>query len=306
MKKFLLSAIFILGMPGLSLAQDPDPQKIIDETRAIYQAMKSFSSDVTVSWDGTFSGQPHKSLVQGKIRLLKPDFYNILWTNRSPGPGGSGKGVVWNSGKGPFMYTGYTYTSSNTNEVNLSTATGVSSGIVNTVPAIFYSLKADQLAGLKDIKFKGTEIVNGTDCYVLEGETGQGPKVFWISQGDNLLIKTQHNVDTQTMDISKFDLSDEEIKKSLMEMGEPVTSQNIEGMKRMMQFSKKTMAQSNMKGTEIETYSNIQINPAIEQGALEYKVPAGVALNNDAYRDMLNPKKIDEIEETLEKVRDLR
>lgn len=306
MKRSLLTAVFLLFLSVTGFAQDIDPQKVIDETRSFYNSMQSYSSDVTVTWDGEINGEPHHTVTSGVIKLLKPDLYNIRWFEKGGASMSGGRGVVWNSGAGHFMFTSYAYTQSPSAEANLSAATGVSAGIADTLPGAFFDLHKGFAAGLTDIKFTGKETVGGEECFVIEAASAHSPKItFWLSPR-KFIVKKQHLLDMQDIDKMMPEYTDDQLKESLAAMGREATSENMEGLKKMMEFSKKTMMDTDMKATVTEVYENIVIDPPLEAAGLEYKAPAGTAVNNNAYDDLLKPEKIEELQKLHEEIKAIR
>ena len=305
MKKLGLTTLILMLVVPFVFAEDLDPKKLLNEANSFYKDLQSYSSNVTVVYDTTISGRPHKSTTQGSFKLLKPNLYYVQWLSKSGSEGMemTSKGVIWNSGNGDYMYTGYSYNKEQSDEMNFGAGAGISSTVTHIIPSLFFQKKGDILTVISDTaKVTGSETINGEDCYVLQGSASYSPKItVWISKSRKALVKLDQVLDTQnTGAIPEY--TEEQMKESLKAMGQESTPENIAGFKKMMAFSREKMKDVDIKGSLSETFEDIQINPVIEKASLEYKVPGGMALQENPYKDLLDPKKIEELEKLDKKI----
>jgi outer membrane lipoprotein-sorting protein len=262
-----------MAMAPVTQAQEIDAQQLIKKTQERYHGLKSFQADVTVTMDQQASGET----TTGHILLGRPYLYKIDWDQESPHF--NNLGVVWNSGSGPFYFMagGDRYTKLRDDEISLSSAAGVSRGISHETPAVFFAFsKIDLLTNLKDLNITGSEVIRGEDCYLVEGVFGESQKeILWISKASYFILKTQKTIDS-ARHLEKMNFSDDQIKESLQATGQEINEENVENMKKMMEFSRQTLAQNPQKLTATIEYHNIVTDQNLTAADFEYTIPKTV------------------------------
>ena len=220
-------------------------QEILDEVRAAYQNMNSYSSQMEIIEDFTIAGQPDKTTTSASIKLLKPNFYNISWKQESQTSSGEAsihQGVVWNNEKGSFMYNEGSYIKAISDKENIAAALNYLAGWrASTIPMLFFHFDEDLRNTLdthKDVQLTGSELIDGEDCYILELSPASAPiskEIYWISKSRKVFLKIK-------------EISDADPNR-------PTVS-----------------------GTKTILYKNIEINPKLDAANLEYLVPSGTVL----------------------------
>jgi len=211
-------------------------------------------------------GQPGK-VTTFSIRLAKPDLYRVEWSQMLT-ESYTQKGAAWSSGKGDFLLlAGKQRTIEGGMAMALGSATGVSGGVAATLPAVFFQFKTNQLPnqlqGLTNLVLLPEEKIGDDSCYVLSGEKSGQKLIYWITK--DYLLKQKKMVLGGEMKIP--DISDEDLKKTLSQIGEATTPEAIANMRTTM----KTMqaASSKIKGSITEKYETFQANPVLTKESFE-------------------------------------
>jgi RNA polymerase sigma factor (sigma-70 family) len=263
------------------------PQQIARQSQEAYAALTSYSDNgATISTIG-----PTSVTNTFHIRLQRPDFYRIDWSQLiAPGVTYS-KGVVWSAGDGHFMQMSsssgdvYPQPKSAGRQQNLGAAAGVSSFASSTIPGAFFGEQTvgEQtgnaslrlvLMGATKLTQEPDAIVGGVDCHVFTskhdsskmpgggkqpnnmGSTGQATTTFWIGKKDHLIRQTRMVMDTSHMTMPT--MSDEQIKNILGKTGKPVTIEAVAFMHKTMEDAQRQLSLGNI--TFLETHENIVVN----------------------------------------------
>ncbi len=264
------------------------PQQIAKQSQEAYAALTSYSDNgATISTIG-----PTSVTNTFHIRLQRPDFYRIDWSQLiAPGVTYS-KGVVWSAGDGHFMQmsssTGDVYPQPNKSagrQQNLGAAAGVSSWASSTIPGAFFGEQTvgEQtgnaslrlvLMGATKLNQEPDAIVGGVDCHVFTSKLdpstrpgggklpnnmvsiAQATTTFWIGKKDHLIRQTRMVMDTSHMTMPK--MSDEQIKNILGKTGKPVTIEAVAAMRKIMEGGQRQLSSGNI--TYLETHENIVVN----------------------------------------------
>ena len=129
------------------------------------------------------------------VKLARPNLYRIEWQQPIFATV-TNTGVVWSMGEGDFVVLGESDVRKEANlEAALSTATGVSGGASETIPASFFHLnRGRQLNGAAGQKRQPDEQVGAVECYVFDKEAKGRTRTIWIGKEDLLI----HQVRTLT------------------------------------------------------------------------------------------------------------
>jgi hypothetical protein len=213
-------------------------------------------------------GQPGK-VTTFSIRLAKPDLYRVEWSQMMS-ESYTQKGAAWSSGKGDFLLlAGKQRTIEGGMSMALASATGVSGGVAATLPAVFFQLKTNQLPnqlqGLTNLVLLPEEKIGDDSCFVLSGEMSGQKLIFWITK--DYLVKQKKMVLGGETKMKIPEISDEDLKKTLSQIGEAATPEAIASMRTTM----KTMqaASSKIKGSITEKYETFQANPVLTKESFE-------------------------------------
>ena len=284
-----LAALLVGGAATVAISQTGaddswTPQEIAKQSQEAYAALSSYSDNGVV-----VAGTARATVTNiFHIRLQRPDFYRVDWSQPiAPGVYFS-KGVVWSAGGGHFMQmsssTGDVYPQrkkSANRQQNLGTAAGVSSSASMTIPGAFFGEQTGN-ASLRLVLMGATKLtqepdatIGGVDCHVFTskrdpskipgsgklpagiGSVGEMTTTFWIGKKDHLIRQTLLVMDTSQMTMPT--MSDEQIKDIIGKTtGKPATTEAIAAMRKIMEGGQKQLRAGNM--TFLETHENIVVN----------------------------------------------
>ena len=227
----LAVAILMSGTNGF--ADDISPSEILKKVAATYKAMDTYKAEWTITSDIDTGSMKMKTETSFSILLKKPNLYLISWTQKNmPMPGMVQSGAVWSDGTQPFLYMGTLKayqkitsdeTSLTSDDVALSSATGISGGAAFTIPSLFLPIFQGQPAPfsrLKKMKIEKTEKVGEEDCYVLSGPSDCSKKeTFWISKTSYSIRKYRRSLEPPEGGMAIPEMTDEDLEKASKSMG---------------------------------------------------------------------------------------
>ena len=262
---------------------DSSADAIIQKVLAKYSNMESYSAvgevisdiDMSVTMEGLSELKPEikeskefQDMLKDSqrlkhtfsIKLAKPNLYCIEWEQKVH-ESFSNTGAVWSvNGEEHFLFNAGQKTSPKNRKSALAAATGVSGGVANTIPPFFFDEQSAILRVLP-VNILNEEQIDGDRCYVISGRLTGITMNFWISKESFLIRQTKQIFDGE-LKFPEMELSDTELKEGLEAMGEEVTEQKIEELKKTMEKAKKQIP--NLKGTITEIHRDIKINQQIE------------------------------------------
>lgn len=215
------------------------------------------------------------------IKLARPSRYVIEWEMKTAMMPGMpmGKGAVWSDGSSHYlMMTPMQYSKIQNREMALASATGISGGAANTVPAVFYPNQttpaANPLKTLQNTARWPDETVDGEDCYVVEGWLGGMAQLrYWLRKQDQL-IKQRRQILGGSMKAPS--MTDDDLRNSLKAMNQEATPEKIDQMRKMMEGAM-AMA-SKAKGSITETHSDIRVDQPLKSTDFVFRRPTGAQL----------------------------
>lgn len=293
------------GEAASANAQAPSAEEIIQKVTEQYDSLTSFSASGRTVTDIDMSNVDPKNIpgaqanlpedykktqmsalrkpqhMEGEfsIKLSKPDLYRVEW-EQGMGPGGKMKGATWSIGEGDFFLMAAgpqqpKYVKMQNREMALASATGVSGGAANTIPEIFFKGQSSLLRLFQESTRADDETIDGEDCYVLNGTMMGMKMILWINKGTSLIKQKQIALGGEMKMPAD---SEQKMKDAMKQFGGKMTDKQVSDMMKGM----RAMA-SKMKGTMTETYSNIEINKALDKADFKYEVPAGTKLSKSLF-----------------------
>ena len=225
-------AVTLLMLSSNSFGEDISPSKILKKVTEKYKTIETYKAKGTITSDMNISGMMMKTETSFLMLLKKPNLYLISWTQKNmPMPGMIQSGAVWNDGTQPYLYVSAmnAYSKMSSDELALSSATGISSGAALTIPSLFLSAFKEQavpFSHLKNPKIVKTEKVEKEDCYVISGvSTISKKEVFWISKINYLIRKYSRSLEPPS-DVRKMPkITDEQLEETIKGL---VTAKAIE------------------------------------------------------------------------------
>jgi hypothetical protein len=194
-----LAIVLAGGAATVVLAGDPvgdqlSTSQIFKQTRENYASLASYSDrgQIVTTVDGTTRVTPFI------IRLDRPGFYLVEW-QKSDGLSyttpNAGVQMVWSSGAGDYLETGYGSQDEGRRDIALDAASSFSSGASTTIPTIFFNIPpGNELDGSPfEQQRQPDEKLGALDCYVFTSESQGRTKTLWIGKQDFLI----HQVRTE-------------------------------------------------------------------------------------------------------------
>jgi predicted Ser/Thr protein kinase/outer membrane lipoprotein-sorting protein len=274
------------------LPASPAPQiaatEIMRKMGEKYAALSSLSaSGHVVSEVAPTPGGKATSIKQTfTLNLGRPDFYRITWNNPSL-PEVVRQGAAWSAGDGhKVLIAGKVGTFLN-RETALAAATGVSGGVAQTVPSLFFKVDPQGLVqSLKNATLLPEETVDAVPCHVVAANQATNKMTLWIAKKDGLLKKVQLQCGkdsvpgtTQALD----EVSDKSLRKLLKSMGQESTPEAVGKLRKQMAEGLKVGA--GLPVTITATFEKITVNEIMVKEDFEFSVPdstGGSADGSDA------------------------
>jgi RNA polymerase sigma factor (sigma-70 family) len=280
------AALLAGGAATVAISQTSDgdklsPQKIAKQAVDAYVGLSSYQDTGKVVSEG--DGQATE--ITFNIRLQRPNFYRINWTQT-----GGSKGIVWNDGTGNYfaMDAANKVDSAKpqkmqTAQLALGAASGVSGSATAEIPGIFFNQNwGSQLAVISSprahVKRLSDEKIDATDCYVIEISfdlmeqphdtnisSAKMTTQFWIGKQDHFIrqIKsTSESAEVTQIKDEDLKINDASLKAFLERQGKTATPEAIAAMRAQMEKSIKAL-----QGTKVirkliftQTDENISVN----------------------------------------------
>jgi len=143
---------------------------------------------------------------------------------------------------------------------------------------------------LVDPKLEGNQQVEGEDCYVISGSSAICKKeTFWISKKTSMIRKYSYSLGMSEGGRNMPKMTDQQLEETIKAMGQEVTKESREAMRKMMKQAEDMMQTDKMKGTTTELHSKIA-TPKLIEGDFAFKVPVDTALKESLFGEVLNAK----------------
>ena len=272
-------------------ARRKDAAAILQSARRLYGSLDWFSADGEAISRMKLMGADTTSSLAFSLRLGRPDRYLVSWghqktrVNGTQGAvdesGDEPEGAVWNAGAGPYNYARQfgAYARAQSDETARAMATGISQGVANTIPSLFFG-GPGTAADIEAARLEGTEAIDGEECWVVSGPSRVSEKeTVWISTR-RLVVRQYRRSAKPPAGVQPMpDLSDERIDEGLGAAGIDKTPENRAQLKAMMEMAKAmTKHGGGIDGTLTETYRNIRLHGAPAAADFEFHVPSGTPL----------------------------
>ena len=251
--------VFLITVRTVSVGAEtrPSVSDFLSQVQATYDKMQSYSSVGEIAADFSVPGMgPQNSHYIFSIKLARPNLYRIEWEQRAPMM--TVKGAAWSAGDGNFVSV-----PGQTNPLEpkdlasaLEMATGISGGAAATIPAVFFSMRNDDLKRFKDVEFGQDADIEGDPCYVITGSAAQIKAILWISRKSKLI----RQIRTDFKGPMKMpELTDAIAAKVIESMGQRATPDAIQRVKAKL-ASARTVMNSGLTGFSVEVHRQIVMN----------------------------------------------
>ena len=220
----LLSAISVADEPNLD---DPSAGQILDRMVRAYADCKTYRDTgvvKTVFIEANGTRTVEKPFTTAMVR---PDRFRFEYKETG---NQRNRYIIWSSGKDVKTWWGIKpgIKMSDSLELALAGATGVSGGSAHTIPAMFLP---DKVSGLKLTEITGAKRaedgkLDNVECYRIEGKFLDSPYTLWIDKKLYLVrrIDEQQTFDGfRTEDTTTYDpVIDAEIEDKMLDFAPPV------------------------------------------------------------------------------------
>ena len=279
-------ALIAGGAATVAISQTSDGDKLTAQEIAkqavdAYVGLSSYNDTGKVISEG--DGQTTETTFN--IRLQRPNFYRINWTQT-----GGSKGIVWNDGTGNYfvMDAANKVDSAKpqkmqTAQLALGAASAVSGSATAEIPGIFFNQNwGSQLAVISSprahVKRLSDEKIAATDCYVIEISfdlmeqphdtnisSAKMTTQFWIGKQDHFIrqIKsTSENAEVTQIKDEDLKINDASLKAILERQGKTATPEAIAAIHAAMEKSIKALQGKKVirKFILTQTDENISVN----------------------------------------------
>lgn len=192
---------FCLCIPRLSLAdKDPQALALLQKVTDAYKKASSFSCEGQYEND-LQTARPLKLMGSFKIRFARPDKIRVDWTDTQMG-GAVTTSSIFTQDKGIFFYWEMMgkWAPQKDMETALGTAAGISHGISYAIPSLLRGKEGYlTFSSLDPTK---NAVVDGVNCVILSGATGQQGKMELAIDPDTYAIrqiKTTQVINTKAL-----------------------------------------------------------------------------------------------------------
>jgi RNA polymerase sigma factor (sigma-70 family) len=272
------------AMVAISQTSDGDKltaQEIAKQAVDAYVGLSSYNDTGKVMSEG--DGQTTETTFN--IRLQRPNFYRINWTQT-----GGSKGIVWNDGTGNYFVMDAANKADSakpqkmqTAQLALGAASAVSGSATAEIPGIFFNQNwGSQLAVISSprahVKRLSDEKIAATDCYVIEISfdlmeqphdtnisSAKMTTQFWVGKQDHFIrqIKsTSENAEVTQIKDEDLKINDASLKAILERQGKTATPEAIAAIHAAMEKSIKALQGKKVirKFILTQTDENISVN----------------------------------------------
>lgn len=290
-------AITMLVLGTNTFGDDISPNEILKKVVATYKSMKTYKAEGTIISDIDTGEMKMNIETSFSIILKKPNLYRISWTQKNmPMPGMAQSGAVWSDGTQPYLYMGImnAYSKLTSDELALSSATGISGGAAFTIPSLFLSAfkeQASPFSRLTDPKLEKVERIEEEDCYVISGASTISKKeTFWISKSKYLIIKYCRSLEPPEGGMVIPEMTDEQLEEAIKGMGQAVTEESKQRMREIMVKSKEILGEAKMKGSSTELHTKVS-SPELNKKDFKFAPPEGTVLKESLFGGVLGGSK---------------
>jgi hypothetical protein len=274
-----------LPLPGPALANPKetlDPRALLERVERRYRSAESYQAAgeaVTIILqpeDGTES----EVTVRFCMRLARPDFYRIVWTQRQDFAQ-STVGALWNAGGGPALYLEdrQAYSTLPSDEVAFSAAAGMSMGVAYLIPMLFFGIGDGPsfLQRLEAIEDHGPATLEERACRILSGTLPSGVRYrLWIAEDLPEIVQIENVLGGKTSNAVLPELTAEKRSAVLQRMGLPDTPENRTKVKELMARARAVMRR--LRGSSRQTHRRIDMLEPLSQQVFVFDPPPEAVL----------------------------
>ena len=288
MLKTLISVIFNLFI--FTASAELSIEGIFQNSKKAYNRINTYQSSGEVKTDvnGT------KLVTEFKMIIKKPGLYKIGWLQSIPGLLGKAEqsGVTWNAGEQSYLYLTSlnSYMEMNSDTMAIGAATGISGGAAMTIPSMLLKFLKKPQAAFEELQEpikEDSQTVEGEECYVISGSTHYSKKIsFWFSKETFLIRKTKRLfAKPESSNQKNLEVSDDDLKKAIAALGQEVSKESIEHMRKLLQKSNNVISNTALSGSTEEVHHKISTKD-LDEKEFTFKLPDGALLRSTLFENM--------------------
>ncbi len=263
----LTVAFLFLGACRLASAQSPDASQLLREVQAKYASLQSYSDVgearlaliMRTPGDGAQGAGDAPAEIPTKsfrIKLARFQMFSIAWAEN--GGAFKSKGALWSDGGYRHFKMGEIKAEPQSTEEGFGMATGVSGGVAQTVPSVFFNLQGNAISAMQGALLSGQESIDGEDCYVVKSHSEKIDRTLWISKTSKLIRQARADIFADPAQIL-MKMSDFDFKVGLEKLGKKVTDETVQEIQAMTASALKELGPVRSTFT-IETHREIKID----------------------------------------------
>lgn len=287
--KSLFVFAIIAMLSGHSSAEELTPSEIFEKVKAAYKSMETYQAEGTITSNVETPGTKLNTKASFSILLKKPNLYLITWgQDKGALPGISQSGAVWSDGTQPYLYMGImnAYSKIGRDELALAAATGISGGVADTIPSLFFSAFPGQgglFLTMKSPQIEKSEKVGEDDCYVISGSSSTSKKeAFWVSKKSYLIRKYYQSLESPKGGRAIPEMTEAQLEEAIKALGQEVTEESKKNMRKIMTTSTSMLKNTEMKGFSTELHAKVS-SPELHKSDFKFALPEGVVLKDSLF-----------------------
>ena len=266
--------------PSAPADTEHDVDTILARVRHAYRLAPAYRSEGTVTSHIIEADEGRETTITGRftLQLGRPRLYRITWSQQiDPFP--AEEGAVWNAGDGARLWLAGPGTCSTMTDdrVALASATGVSMGVANFIPHLFFDLGegTDPLGRLTGPEHETDTEIDGHPCHVIKATLSDAITVrLWVDAATHELRR----IENAFGGTPRLDLTPEEEEETLRAMGSEINEENRRELRAAM--ARARAALGNVRGKTVQDHRRIDMVGVPERASYEVALPEGVNATN--------------------------
>ena len=242
---------------------EPDAAEILEGVRVRYRSSPSYEAtgrSITRILDLEEGTESSVEVTFG-MRLARPDFYRVVWTQHLNLARGE-VGAVWNDGTGPRLVqgAGEEIAQLDSDRTALSAAAGASMGTAYVIPALFFGMGdgGSLLQRLGELRVDGIEVVEDIPCHIVAGRLPAGVDYrLWISTNELQIVQLENTLGGQASQSAIPESTPQQMAKALEAMGMEDTPENREQVRALLDRARAVL--TTVRGTARQLHENIHM-----------------------------------------------
>lgn len=273
-----LPLLLFFTAPAEAADSKVDADTVLARARHAYRLAPAYRAEGMVTSHIIDADKGRETTLSGRftMQLGRPRLYRITWSQQVDSLP-SREGAVWNAGEGPRLLQAEADTCSALadDRLALAAATGVSMGVANFIPHLFFDLgkDTDSLSRLKEATYETDAEMDGRTCHVIRGTASDTITVrLWIDASTYEIRRIENAFGGSP----RIDLTPEDEAEALRAAGREVNEANRRAVRSAL--AKARAALGNVKGRTIQEHRGIDMIGVPGEDSYEVPLPEGVMM----------------------------